>query len=173
MDRALTLRRAGAADAAVLAAHRAAMFRDMGQLPPALEAPMVAAATARFEAAMPAGEYAAWLALAAGGAVIGGAGVQLRAMLPRPAPDGTALLLGIEGVVLNVYVERPWRRRGVARRLMEAILSWAPGAGIVRLVLHPSSEGRSLYDSLGFVPTGELCHDGRLHARSTPAPSEE
>jgi GNAT superfamily N-acetyltransferase len=172
MDRTLTLRRAGAADAAVLAAHRAAMFRDMGQLPPALEAPMVAAATAQFEAAIPAGEYAGWLALAPGGAVIGGAGVQLRAMLPRPAPDGTTLLLGIEGVVLNVYVERPWRRRGVARRLMEAILAWAPGAGIVRLVLHPSSEARALYDSLGFVPTGELRHDGRLRVRSTSAHSD-
>ncbi|HWB39853.1 MAG TPA: GNAT family N-acetyltransferase, partial [Gemmatimonadales bacterium] len=74
--------------------------------------------------------------------------------------------------VLNVYVERPWRRRGVARRLMEAILSWAPGAGIVRLVLHPSSEARALYDSLGFVPTGELRHDGRLRVRSTSAHSD-
>jgi hypothetical protein len=55
---------------------------------------------------------------------------------------------------------------------MEAILAWAPGAGIVRLVLHPSSEARALYDSLGFVPTGELRHDGRLRVRSTSAHSD-
>jgi GNAT superfamily N-acetyltransferase len=78
--------------------------------------------------AMAAGEYVAWLAHRPGEPerIVGGAGVQLRRLLPRPDADGRRVLIGREGIVLNVYVERDYRRRGVARRLMEAIISWCP-----------------------------------------------
>jgi GNAT superfamily N-acetyltransferase len=71
-------------------------------------------------------------------------------------------LLGREGLVLNVYVERAWRRRGVARRLMQEIFAWASEAGIVRIVLHASADGRALYEALGFVDTNEMRYTGRL-----------
>lgn len=163
------MRGATAADARVLAAHRVAMFRDMGRLRPSLEAPLRDASTAYFTRAVPAGEYTAWLALA-GDAVVAGAGVQRRILLPRPDERGESLVLGQEGIVLNVYVEPAWRRQGLARRLMDAILAWAPAAGIRRLVLHPSDEGRRLYERLGFVPTNELRYAG-AHDLTTSVPT--
>jgi GNAT superfamily N-acetyltransferase len=66
------------------------------------------------------------------------------------------LLVGREGLILNVYVDPRYRRQGVARRLMEALIDWAPAAGIVRLVLHASEDGRSLYEALGFRASNEM-----------------
>jgi GNAT superfamily N-acetyltransferase len=104
------------------------------------------------------GEYVGWLAYlnAPPHAAIGGAGVQLRPLLPRPDPTGQFLLRGLDGLVLNVYVDEAHRRLGVARRLMATRTDWAPGAGIVRLVLHASPDGRPLYESLGFLATNEM-----------------
>ena len=92
--------------------------------------------------------------------VIAGGGVQFRPLLPRPDASGGGPLLGHEGLILNIYVEPAWRRRGLARRLMTTILEWAPSAGVVRLVLHASSDGRPLYESLGFVASNEMRYAG-------------
>ena len=75
-------------------------------------------------------------------------------MLPRP--DGSALELGPEAIVLNVYVEREWRRRGIAEALMGELLQALAERGIGRIVLHASEEGRGLYRRLGFTPTNEM-----------------
>ena len=75
---------------------------------------------------------------------------------PGPNLTGQFLLHGLEGLILNVYVDRAHRRQGVARRLMDTLISWAPGAGIVRLVLHASPDGRRLYESLGFLASNEM-----------------
>ena len=55
------VRRATVADAAVLARHRVAMFRDMGTLDPKLETELIDRCRRRFEQVVPAGEYLAWL----------------------------------------------------------------------------------------------------------------
>lgn len=134
------------------------MFRDMGSAQPAIEQQLIDAAASEIREAMSGGEYVAWVAHPSDdpGHVVGGAGVQLRRLLPRPDADGTRVLIGREGIVLNVYVDRDYRRRGIARRLMETIIEWASSAGIVRLVLHASKEGRPLYESLGFEQTNEM-----------------
>ena len=107
---------------------------------------------------MPSGEYVAWVTYRTGApaTVVAGAGVQLRPLMPRPDAGGARILVGGEGLVLNVYVDQAWRRRGLARRLMLELIAWAPSAGIVRLVLHPSEEGHPLYAALGFVQTNEM-----------------
>jgi ribosomal protein S18 acetylase RimI-like enzyme len=53
-------------------------------------------------------------------------------------------------------VEPAWRRRGVADRLMRAVLDGLAVRGIRRVVLHASNEGRRLYERLGFVATNEM-----------------
>jgi GNAT superfamily N-acetyltransferase len=169
MNPAVTVRRAVAADAPVLAHHRVAMFRDMGTIQPAAEAALRDASAAYFTDAVASGEYVAWLAAstATPGVPIAGAGVQFRPLLPRPDASGVGILLGREGLVLNVYTELAWRRRGVARRLMEEILAWAPTAGVVRLVLHASTEGRMLYETLGFQASNEMRYTGSLAGQGT------
>jgi len=162
----LSIRRATAADAGVLARHRAEMFRDMGQLSDDLRDTLVEAARAYFAAAIPDGRYVAWLAEAdavSGGRsreIVGGAGVQLRELLPRPAPGGAGLVRGPQGLILNVFTERAWRRRGVAAALMRELLRWCRANGIESLVLHASADGRPLYEKLGFTPTNEMRYAG-------------
>src|ERR1700745_1086656 len=99
------IRRATADDADVLAHHRAAMFRDMGTLRPELYDALRDAARPWFTAAIPGGEYVAFLAFPAGrpGEIAAGAGVQLRRQLPRPTPDGGGIETRPQALVPNVY----------------------------------------------------------------------
>jgi GNAT superfamily N-acetyltransferase len=160
----IAIRRANPADAATIARHRVAMFREMGSIHPSQERALEEAAIPCLATALQGDTYVGWIAHPANGpdVVIGGAGVQIRPLLPRPDAAGTGLLVGSEGLIVNVYVERPRRREGIARLLMDAILIWARDTGIARLVLHPSSEGRPLYETLGFVPTHEMRYAGAL-----------
>ncbi len=152
------MRQAGAADIPLLAYHRAAMFRDMGQLAAHQEEPLQRTTAAYLRDALPRGEYLAWIAEdgATPVAAIGGAGVQLRPILPRPPTGAEDLELGPEAIILNIYVEPAWRRRGVAEALMRAVLSALAERGVRRIVLHASDDGRRLYERLGFVPTNEM-----------------
>jgi ribosomal protein S18 acetylase RimI-like enzyme len=64
--------------------------------------------------------------------------------------------LGPEAIILNVYVDPAWRRRGVGEALMRSVLSALAERNISRIVLHASDDGRRLYQRLGFVPTNEM-----------------
>src|SRR6476660_1034406 len=152
------VRQADAADIPLLAHQRAAMFRDMGQLAAHLEEPLEQATAAWLREALPRGEYWAWVAEEKGtpGRVFGGAGAQLRPILPRPRPGVDDLELGPEAIVLNVYVEPAWRRRGVGEAVMHAVLDALAVRGSRRGVLHASPDGRRLYERLGFVITSEM-----------------
>jgi ribosomal protein S18 acetylase RimI-like enzyme len=154
---AFGVRAAGVADIAVLARHRTSMFRDMGTLPGDLDEPLQRATAAYLHAAIPRGEYLAWVAedRSAAPSIVGGACVQLRPMLPRMR-DGGGIEPGPEALVVNVYVEPAWRRRGVAETLMRTLLDDLARRGVRRIVLHASAEGRRLYERLGFVPTNEM-----------------
>jgi GNAT superfamily N-acetyltransferase len=161
----VVLRLGTAADAQLLAEHRVAMFRDMGSIQPEMEETLRQASAAYFAAAIPSGEYFGWIAYPPGRSEpVAGGGVQLRSLLPRPNATGDGLLLGREGLVLNVYTVPSWRRRGVAKHLMDTIIAWAADAGVVRLVLAASPAGRSLYEQIGFVATREMSYTGRLAA---------
>jgi GNAT superfamily N-acetyltransferase len=158
MTRAYEIRLATAADSQLLATQRVLMFRDMGRTTPEIEPPLLESCASYFAAALASGEYVGWIAelTASPHTAIGGAGVQFRPLLPRTDPSGQLLLVGREGLILNVYVDHAHRRRGVARRLMDTLIRWAPGVGIVRLVLHASPDGRHLYESLGFLASNEM-----------------
>jgi GNAT superfamily N-acetyltransferase len=90
------------------------------------------------------GSYVAWLAVDGEGAV-GTVGVSL-----VPVPPRDADLSPFDGLILSVYVDPAWRRRGIAQELMGACLAARGELGIRRLFLHTTDEGRPLYESLGF-----------------------
>ena len=160
------IRLATPADAALLATQRVAMFRDMGRTTAGIEQPLLESCAEYFARALASGEYVGWVADVAGGEPVGGAGVQFRPLIPRTDPTGAFLLVGREGLILNVYVDPLYRRQGVARALMKALVEWAPGAGIVRLVLHAAPDGRPLYQSLGFVDSNEMLFPHRPRGNS-------
>jgi GNAT superfamily N-acetyltransferase len=159
------IRPATPADSGLIARHRAEMFRDMGRLADEAAAQALhAAAEPELRAWLEAGTYLGWLAVPEAKAeeVAGGAGLQLRALLPRPGKDGRGVARGPEAYILNVFVERAWRRRGAAGLLMDRVLAHVRQEGFTTISLHASDEGRPLYERLGFRETNEL----RLRALS-------
>jgi GNAT superfamily N-acetyltransferase len=127
------------------------MFDDMGyQDQAALEA-----MSARFRVwlleHMNSGRYHAWLISAPDGAIAAGAGLWLMDWPPHMIGQGAS-----RGNILNVYTAENFRRRGLARQLMEALLLWCRENAIDTVILHASAEGRALYESMGFTPTNEM-----------------
>jgi GNAT superfamily N-acetyltransferase len=127
------------------------MWVDMGRTGEERFALMQEAAREYFEQAIPAGSYRGYLAMNEDGAVIGGGGVVVSAwpgVLGQRTPK--------RAMILNMYVEREYRRRGIARELMLAIIEWCRENGFTSVALHASDEGRALYEQLGFKPTNEM-----------------
>ena|SRR5215471_15530426 len=91
--------------------------------------------------------------------IVAGAGVVIRVVPPFPHRSGTGEITiaeGRQGVIVNVFTEPEWRRRGLAKLLMKKIIAWSREQSLDDLVLHASDNGRALYEQLGFVPTGEM-----------------
>src|SRR6266481_2324902 len=63
---------------------------------------------------------------------------------------------GRQGLIVNVFTEPAWRRRGLAKLLMNAIIAWSREQNLDGLVLHASDDGRALYEQLGFICTTEM-----------------
>ena len=82
--------------------------------------------------------------------VIGGVGVRLLPALPRMSADGTQVVTSPRPHVINVYTMPAWRHRGVARALMQELLTWAITAEVDRVTLNASAAARPLYEQLGF-----------------------
>lgn len=58
--------------------------------------------------------------------------------------------------VNSVFVYPEYRRRGIAKGLMELTLVWAREQGCSQVRLRASDDGRPLYASLGFKPSTEM-----------------
>lgn len=155
-----TIRLATAADASTIAWHRARMWQDMGEVPDDLFEPLRAKSEVQLTQALADGNYVGWLASAmtASDVVIAGAGVHLRRVMPHPLTRGrtVAIAEGRHGIIVNVFTEPEWRRRGAAALLMKRIIAWSCEERLDRLVLHASSTGRALYEKMGFVATNEM-----------------
>jgi GNAT superfamily N-acetyltransferase len=152
-----TIRPATLTDAEVIAGHRVAMFRDMGEIPTdAVANELLAASTIALNALLREGSYVGWLAADPGGRVVAGAGAHIKPWLPRIADNGARVAASRLPLVVNVYTEPEWRGKGIARALMTALMDWSVGEGFDRVLLHASDAGRPLYASLGFAPTNEM-----------------
>ena len=116
-----------------------------------------AKARTRLEEWLTSGDYVGWLATPADQPelVVGGAGVQLQRILPRPVDDVT-IGEGRQGTIVNVFTEPEWRRRGIAGLLMQEIINWSKTEKIDRLILHASDDGRPVYEKLGFKESNEM-----------------
>ncbi len=93
-------------------------------------------------------QYVGWLAIAddATGAVIAGAGAMLLDWGPTRANPG-----GCMARVNHVFTQPAWRRRGIARRLLQSVLADCEALGVREFCLGARPDARGLYESLGFV----------------------
>jgi GNAT superfamily N-acetyltransferase len=137
------IRRGTVADADAIVHHRIAMFTDMGIL---MDVPALDREFRNWLATtMPSGTYQAWLVETGSGEIVAGGGLSVLPWPPGPRYMGNRI-----GVVYNVYTEPAHRRLGLARRIMETIHAWCRAAGISSVALNASSDGRSLYESMGY-----------------------
>jgi GNAT superfamily N-acetyltransferase len=161
MSERFTIRQASLADVDAIAEHRTRMFDEMGQVPPEAFERLRAKSCERLRDFLTRGEYVGWLAIPTQSPdiIAGGAGVQLRDVLPHPLPRGNqwhGIAEGRHAIIINVFTEPEWRHQGVAMTLLERIIQWARAERPDRLVRHASEAGRSLYERLGFVGTNEM-----------------
>jgi GNAT superfamily N-acetyltransferase len=165
MSDTFDIRLATLADLELISWHRARMFRDMGDLPPELFEAFRAQSKDRLHRMFEQGEYIGWLISPENKPerIVAGAGVQLREVAPHPLtkPNGEiAIAKGRQALIINVFTEPEWRRRGLAALLIKRIIDWSREEGIDSLVLHASDEGRPLYERLGFVARNEMRFSG-------------
>lgn len=145
-------------DVEAIASHRARMFEEMGEVTPENFETLRAKSLDRLSDLMTRGEYVGWLASPAQHPEIiaGGAGVQLRDVLPHPlagANGESTIAEGRHAIILNVFTEPQWRRQGVAPLLLRRIIAWARAEHLDRLVLHSSEAGlRSTNGSVSSAP---------------------
>jgi GNAT superfamily N-acetyltransferase len=159
------IRQATPDDAAIIGWHRARMFQDMGLVPDELFESFRTKALDRLGKALASGDYFGWLLSKQGEPqkTIAGAGVIIREVPPFPIrrKNGEITIAeGRQGLIVNVFTEPEWRRRGLAQLLMEQIIAWSREQQLDGLVLHASDDGRALYEKLGFVPTTEMSLGG-------------
>ena len=155
------IHRATVQDADIIAWHRARMFQDMGEVSDDAFEILRAKARVRLKEWLESGDYIGWLATPVDNSetIVGGAGVQVQPILPRPL-DASTIGEGRQGTIVNVFTEPRRRRRGIADLLVKEIITWSRNEQIDRLLLHASDKGRSVYERLGFIPNGEMCFVG-------------
>src|SRR5208337_1316960 len=147
----ISIREAGPSESAIILHHRRSMFRDMAEGTAEELDRMVEVASPWLERAVADGSYRHWLALDASGRVAGGGGVLLCPWPANPKDPCTE-----RAVILNVYTEPEFRKRGIARQIVLTILAWVKEQGFRAVNLHASAEGRHLYEKLGFGATNEM-----------------
>jgi ribosomal protein S18 acetylase RimI-like enzyme len=146
----MMFRAANLNDLDVIVHHRRAMFRDMGYRDEAELDAMAEAFRPWLRRKMEQNEYLAWLAVEEQ-QTVAGIGLWLMDWPPHMIGPGSP-----RGYILNVYTEPDFRRRGIARSLMQLALDWCSARNIRTVVLHSSPAGRALYESLGFRSSNEM-----------------
>ena len=151
MHEELTLRLATVDDMPTLVRFRQAMWDDMGRTDGMDMVAHNAAFTQWVQDAMAAGTYYTWVLENTEGQIVACAGAWLTKSPPTPH-DATRY----KAHIMNVYTDRAYRRRGLAKRMMQVILDWCRAEGIQTVFLHASDEGRSLYEKFGFRSGSEM-----------------
>jgi GNAT superfamily N-acetyltransferase len=145
------IRAANFTDLGHLLHHRRAMFEEMGFRDATVLDRVDKVSMEYFNQALRIGTYKAWLAEDANGQVVAGGGIVV-----APWPGFPGENLAERAWILNMYTEPGARRQGVAKRLMEVMITWCREKGFSTVSLHASPAGRPIYESFGFRPTNEM-----------------
>jgi GNAT superfamily N-acetyltransferase len=139
----ITIRPTTVQDASQIAQHRRLMFAESADNP---DMDLMEQQYAVWVATkLATGEYQGWFAQD-DGFVVAGVGLWLREWPPIPLNP-----TGKQGFVENVYTLPAYRRQGIARQLMVAMLNWVRDSkAVYEVELHPTDTARPLYTSLGF-----------------------
>ena len=147
----LTTRLAAISDAALITAHRDAMFAEMGQSTESVLAEMSRNFEPWVERMMEARKYIGWL-IEDGGRPVASAGFFELEWPPHPLDPASSH----RGYLLNFWVDPEYRRQGLAQSLVKECLGEARKRDLHVVALHASDAGRPVYESMGFRATNEM-----------------
>jgi GNAT superfamily N-acetyltransferase len=147
---AITIREGTIANIPEIVRQRRRMCEDMNYTDAKALSTMAALTADYLIKAIPEGSFRSWLACDNGRVIAGGA------IVITPWPAHAYDLECRRATILNVYTESEYRRRGIARQIMETMIGWCKQEGFARVSLHASEQGRHLYESLGFVDSNEM-----------------
>lgn len=146
------VRPATAADLPVLVRHRRKMWEAIGRGTPA-ELDVHDQRYRRWVAqGLRIGRFVAYVATERDGNPLGSGAIWLVPAQPRPDPVPREF----QPYILSMYTEPGARGRGVASRIVRALVAWAREHGYPRVSLHASKMGRGVYERLGFKATNEM-----------------
>lgn len=148
---AVHIRAATLADIGTILHHRRSMYLDMGKRDQKALDLMEATSEKYFREALVDGSYRGFLAETKEGRVVAGGGIVISRWPGHPGEHEPR-----RAMILNMYTEKAYRRRGIARRLMLTMMDWLKTEGFPKVGLHASDEGRPLYESLGFEVSNEM-----------------
>ena len=146
----ITIRSASLSDIPEIVRQRRKMYEDMGEDDSFALTAMESLAATYLAKALADGSFHSWFACD-GERPVAGASVII-----NPWPAHPYDLECRRATILNVYTDREYRRRGIARELMQTAIEWCKQEGLARVTLHASDDGRHLYESLGFEPSNEM-----------------
>ena len=146
----ILIREAALADIAEILRQRRRMYEDIHHTDSVVLDAVVSLSSTYLKTAMANGSFRAWLASDGNRVVAGGA------VIISPWPAHPYDLECRRATILNVFTDPEYRRRGIARKLLQTIIGWCQREGFARVTLHASPEGRHLYESLGFEPSNEM-----------------
>ena len=147
----LVTRTAAVRDAALIASHRVAMFREMTNSTGASLDIMSRNFLPWVKARLAGGVYLGWIT-EDDGHPVASTGLFLMDWPPHYLdPEGA-----LRGYLLNVYVDPACRGRGLAKALTRTAMDECARRNIRILSLHASDAGRPVYDRLGFIPGNEM-----------------
>lgn len=159
MDEEPVLRTAEFADINVMALFRRLMFAEMDEQEQLGYDPVelgLMEAVIREHLRAHLGEDVRGWVITVAGRIVAAAAVSVLPTVPAPGR------LDMRWALLhNVYVLPEFRRRGLARRLVETARDWCKAEGFTRLSLNASQAGRPLYEAMGFHPTNQMSLDLR------------
>ena len=139
-------RMAGIADMQLLADMRIVVLRAANKLPADTEMPEVYRRTLEYyNRALQDGSHAAALAFD-GGRVVGAGGVSFFQVLPTYSNPS-----GQKAYIMNMYTDPAYRRRGIARSILEMLVQECKRHGITAISLEATDMGRPLYEQYGFT----------------------
>lgn len=148
----LRLRTTSLADLPLLVRHCRRMWEDIGGRSRAALNRADPAYRRWVRRQIEAGRFVGFVVEDAAGTPAGSGGIWISPVHPRP---GRLRRLTMP-YILSMYTDPRFRRRGVARRIVRAMVRWARARGYRRIYLHASRMGRGVYAGLGFVSGSEM-----------------
>ncbi len=112
---------------------------------------MTAASHDYFARAIPSGEFVALVAVSADETIVGSAGIAAYTLPPKPLEPS-----GRFGYISSMYVLPDQRKRGIAQRLLDGLITTADDMDLVWVTLHASEMGQPLYERSGFGSWNEM-----------------